>query len=160
MKNIFFVMFILTLLLLWLAGCTKTAVVNDEAQRNNFSTSKDDTQNITENPKETNKRPDVAKGGKGSITALTRAAGGGHVRIARQLIERGADIEIAMDGCQQLKSVRQTRCLKVLGMLKTERDNRSPVRNQYVRPAPVKPVELSTVKSDVDDLPLLKVKPA
>lgn len=161
MKKIFLIILILTLLL-WMAGCTKTAVVNNGAQRSDINTSKDVTQNVNENPKENivNNKPDVAKGGKGSITALTRAAGGGHIKIAKQLIERGADIEMALDGCLQLKSARQTRCLKVLGMLKTERDNRSQPVRQYVRPAPVVSDALSIVKSDVDILPILKVKPA
>jgi hypothetical protein len=83
MKKVLFIIFILTLLL-WLAGCTKPAVVKDQPSRSNISTTEDNTKIIADTTKEPfiDKKADAVKGGKGSITALTRAAAGGHVKIA------------------------------------------------------------------------------
>lgn len=102
------------------------------------------------------KGAEVDKTGQFGVTALAYAATGEHRDIAKLLLEKGADIDLAMEGCARFKQPYQARCKKVLAELKAGKDQLQPAR-----PASIESPrgDARVVKSDVDELPALKTTP-
>jgi hypothetical protein len=142
MKKLFGTVFIL-FLLIWLAGCATSTPMMQAAKNGDI--------NIVKN--QIDKGADVNETIDG-MTALTRATALGHRDAARLLIDKGANIDLALGGCQRFKEPFRTRCMKSLSEFKAERDQLQPSKSAVASSREVSQI----IKSDVDELPVIKTK--
>jgi len=126
-------------------GCTKTVLLTDAAKTGDINTVK----------ALIDQGADVNQAGKGGATALAYAVIAGHRDVAGLLIEKGADIDLALEGCARFKQPYQARCKKALSEFKAGKD-----QPQTARPTLPEPSResVSVAKSDVDLLPAIKTK--
>ena len=142
MNKLFGTVFIL-FLLIWLAGCATRTPLMQAAYNGDI--------NIVKN--QIDKGADVNETIDG-MTALTRAAARGHRDAARLLIGKGANIDLALEGCQRFKEPSRTRCMKSLSEFKAERDQLQPSKLAVASSRE----DSQVIKSDVDELPVIKTK--
>ena len=154
MKKIFAAIFVLFLLTL-LTGCLSASALSKAASRGRT----EEVKILLDKGADINERPGVCDTTLVSITgkgtALACAAYYGHADVAKLLIERGADIDTAM---AHLDYCRAGECKTGLKILERLAKKQQPSRQTETAATKPSQENYSTIKSDVDELPAIKVK--